>query len=71
MHESSLIGVMSCTKPINITFVGPPTKSHTSGMSLGPKEVVGKDDLMHFQDSFPKQKITVGVEPQLKNKPSG
>jgi hypothetical protein len=40
-------------------------------MSLGPKEVVGKDDLMHFQDSFPKQKITVGVEPQLKNKPSG
>jgi hypothetical protein len=42
-------------------------QNHTSGMSLGPKEVVGKDDLMHFQDASPKQKIAIGVEPQLRN----
>jgi hypothetical protein len=66
-----LLELCHAQKPINIAFVGSPTKSHTCGKSLGPKEVVGKDDLMHFQDAFPKQKIAIGVEPQLKNKPSG
>ncbi len=57
---------MSCTKPISIALVGSPIKSHTSGMSPRPKEVVGKDDLMHFLDASPKQKIAVDVDPQLK-----
>jgi len=35
-------------------------------MSLGPKEVVGNDNLMHFQNAFPQQKIATSVEPQLK-----
>ncbi len=48
--DSSPNGVASCTKPVIAEtgkLVASPTKSHMSGMSPGPHEVVEKGHLMH------------------------